>query len=61
MDSTVQALTLLSQWISFLFQAVPGKIAPTLLELLMGCMVCRDGHISSAVLAVRPWAGNGCA
>lgn len=54
MDSTVQALTLLSQWISFLFQAVPGKIAPTLLELLMGCMVCRDGHISSAVLAVRP-------
>lgn len=54
MDSTVQALTLLSQWISFLFQAVPGKIAPTLLELLMGCMVCRDGHISSAILSIRP-------
>ncbi len=54
MDSTAQALMLLSQWISFLFQAVPCRIAPTLLELLMGCMVCRGGHISSALLAVRP-------
>ncbi len=54
MDSTAQALTLLSQWISFLFQAVPCRIAPTLPALLMGCMVCRGGHISCALPAVRP-------
>jgi len=53
MDMSIQVLALISEWISFLFLAVPPKIAPTLLELLIGCIVCRDGHISSAILAVR--------
>lgn len=54
MDISIQALALFSEWISFLFLAVPPKIAPTLLELLIGCIVSRDGHVSSTILAIRP-------
>ena len=49
-----QALNALADWITFLFQAVPAKIRPTLLELLLGCIVARTGHISSALLVILP-------
>jgi len=53
MDAQIQVLTLLSHWITMLWQALPAKLAPTLLELLIGSMIGRDGHITSALLAIR--------
>lgn len=49
-----QALTLFAQWITFVLQAVPAKIRPTLLELLLGCSVARSGHVTEALLAIIP-------
>ncbi len=48
-----QALTCLAQWITFLFHAVPARIRPTLLELLLGCMAAAGtGHVTEAILAI---------
>ena len=40
-------------WVTFLFQALPGKLRPSMFELLIGCIVSRSGHLSEALLAVR--------
>jgi hypothetical protein len=49
-----QVLTSLAQWITFLWQALPKKLRPTLLELLFGCIVSGSGHITQAYLAISP-------
>lgn len=54
-----QALISLAQWITVLFHAVPARIRPTLLELLLGCMAAAGaGHVTEAILAIstaRHW------
>lgn len=50
----IDALKLLAEWISFLWVALPIKLRPTLLELLIGAMVCRSGRITDAYLAIAP-------
>ena len=40
-----------ANWISFLFQYVPKKLRPSLLELLVGAIVSA-GHISDSLLAI---------
>lgn len=47
------ALKLLAEWISFLWVAFPTKLRPTMLELLVGAMVSRSGHITDAFLAIK--------
>lgn len=49
-----QTIISLAQWITFLWQALPKKLRPTLLELLFGCMISRSGHITQAYLAISP-------
>ena len=50
---TAQPLVLLTRWITFLWQAVPAKLRPTLLELLIGAMICGSGHLTDALLSIR--------
>ena len=38
------------RWITFLWQALPAKLRPTLLELLIGAMICGSGHLTDALL-----------
>jgi len=44
---------LFAQWVTFLWQALPPKLQPTLLELLFGAMISRKGHITSAIMCIR--------
>lgn len=44
---------LFAQWITFLWQALPLKLQPTLLELLFGAMISRKGHMTSAIMCIR--------
>ena len=53
MQVACYALRTLAQWITFLLTAVPPKLRPTLLELLIGAMISRNGHITDALLAIR--------
>lgn len=48
------AIESLAEWITFLLRAVPAKLRPTLLELLLGCITARSGHITEAMLAIIP-------
>jgi hypothetical protein len=50
---TARPLTLLSHWITFLLQALPAKLRPTLLELLIGAMISGSGHLTDALLCIR--------
>jgi len=50
---TTQPLWLLTRWITFLWQALPAKLRPTLLELLIGAMISGSGHLSEALLSIR--------
>ena len=54
MKSTTHTFALLAEWITFLWQALPAKLRPTFLELLFGCIISRTGHITDAILAIRP-------
>jgi hypothetical protein len=49
-----QVLSLFAEWVTILLQAVPVKLRPTLLELLLGCIIARSGHITNALLAIVP-------
>ncbi|AEB09033.1 IS701 family transposase [Desulfobacca acetoxidans] len=42
----------LAQWLTILWQAVPIKLRPTLLELLFGNILSGSGHITDAILTV---------
>ncbi|HSV31821.1 MAG TPA: hypothetical protein VLH40_07360 [Atribacteraceae bacterium] len=37
-------LETLGDWVTFLWQAPPKKLRPTLWELLIGCIISRSGH-----------------
>ena len=50
---TAQPLFLLTRWITFLWQALPAKLRPTLFELLIGAMISGSGHLTDALLAIR--------
>lgn len=54
MNLHVETFQIFAQWITFLWQALPPKLQPTMLELLFGAMISRRGHITSAILAIRP-------
>ena len=53
MDLHQETFQLFAQWITFLWQALPPKLQPTLLELLFGAMISRKGHITSAIMCIR--------
>lgn len=42
----------LAHWLTFLWQAVPIKLRPTLLELLIGNILSGSGHVTDAILNV---------
>lgn len=42
-----------TQWATFLWLALPTKLRPTLLELLMGNVLSGSGHVTDAILATR--------
>ena len=42
----------LAQWLTFLWQVVPIKLRPTLLELLIGNILSGSGHVTDAILNV---------
>jgi len=54
MNLQVETFQIFAQWITFIWQALPPKLQPTLLELLFGAIIARRGHITSAILAIRP-------
>ena len=54
MNLHVETFQIFAQWVTFIWQALPPKLQPTLLELLFGTMIARRGHITSAILAIRP-------
>jgi len=54
MNLQTETFQTFTQWITFLWQALPSRLQPTLLELLFGAMISRTGHISSAILAIGP-------
>jgi len=49
-----QALSLFAEWLTILLRAAPAKLRPTFLELLLGCIIARSGHITNALLAITP-------
>ena len=51
----MQLLTLnaIASWISRVFQAIPKKLRPSCLELLIGCIIAPSGHISDALLVIE--------
>jgi len=53
MDLHQETFQIFAQWITFLWQALPPKLQPTLLELLFGAMISRKGHITSAIMCIR--------
>ena len=53
MQVACDALKILAQWITFLLTAVTPKLRPTLLEMLIGTMISRNGHITDALFAIR--------
>ena len=54
MNLQTETFQIFAQWVTFIWQALPPKLQPTLLELLFGAMIARRGHITSAILAIRP-------
>jgi hypothetical protein len=54
MNVAFDALKIYAEWITFLLWAVPAKLRPTLLELLLGAMISKNGHITDAYFAIRP-------
>jgi len=54
MNLCTQNFSILAEWITFLWKALPAKLRPTFLELLFGCIISRTGHITDAILAIRP-------
>jgi len=54
MNVALDALKIYAKWITFLLWAVPAKLRPTILELLLGAMISRNGHITDVYLAIRP-------
>ena len=53
MHLQVKTFQVFAQWVTFIWQALPPKLQPTLLELLFGAMIARRGHITAAILAIR--------
>jgi hypothetical protein len=53
MNLQVKTFQIFAQWVTFIWQALPPKLQPTLLELLFGAMIARRGHIFSAILSIR--------
>lgn len=43
----------LIDWINFIWLAIPVRLRPSMLELLFGAMICKKGHITTALLAIR--------
>jgi len=54
MRTHLKTLALITEWISFLWMALPAKLRPTFLELLIGAMVAQSGHVTKALLSIRP-------
>jgi len=54
MQTQLKTLSRISEWISFLWMALPAKLRPTFLELLTGAMVSQSGHVAKALLSIRP-------
>ena len=54
MQIQFKTLSLYSEWVSFLWKEFPPKLRPTFLELLIGAMVSLSGHLTKALLAIRP-------
>ena len=42
-----------TSWISRLLQAIPKKLRPSCLELLIGCIIAASGHLSDALLSIE--------
>lgn len=53
MELHLETFHIFAGWITFLWQALPPKLRPTLLELLFGTMISRKGHITSAIMCIR--------
>jgi hypothetical protein len=53
MSLAAQVCLLLSEWISFLLQAVPPRSRRTFVELLIGCMLNPEGWVTRAIGAIR--------
>ena len=43
----------LIDWINFIWLAIPVRLRPSMLELLFGTMICKKGHITTALLVIR--------
>ena len=43
----------LIEWINFIWKAIPVRLRPSMLELLFGAMICKKGHVTTALLAIR--------
>ena len=54
MQAQLKALSRITKWISFLWIALAAKLRPTFLELLTGAMVSQSGHVTKALLSIRP-------
>ena len=46
-------LSKITSWISRLLQAIPKKLRPSCLELLIGCIITTSGHLSDALLSIE--------
>lgn len=49
-----QVLSCLAAWITEILLGIPPKLRPTLLELLLGCIGARSGHVTDAMLSIIP-------
>ncbi|MBT8763763.1 hypothetical protein KFV02_07435 [Desulfohalobiaceae bacterium Ax17] len=54
MLSSLKIFQLISDWITTLWTGLPTKLRPTLLELLLGAIISNSGHITDAILAIKP-------
>ena len=53
MSLAANVCLLLSQWISFLLEAVPPRSRRTFVELLIGCLLSPEGWVTRAIGAIR--------
>ena len=53
MNVPQETFQIFAQWVTFLWQALPPKLQPTLIEMLFGAMISRKGHVTSAIMCIR--------
>jgi hypothetical protein len=54
MSLAANVCLLLSQWISFLLEAVPPRSRRTFVELLIGCLLNPEGWVTRAIGTIEP-------